>query len=172
MAYDTYLPDENQTKLATVIANINVFASNPATSEGEGEIVYNSTDNKVYVNTGTASSPTWTELGSGGSSTGTDSTTFTLDQDNTGAGVDTALDFNRGSTGGDARLKWDETNDRFVLYEETPAILAEMRTKQLDVQVQVNFDDTTGTVYVKKNGTTGDLELHVATGDCVKIVVG
>ncbi len=49
---------------------------------------------------------------------GTSSETFTIDSDNAGAGVDTALAFNRGSTAADARLRWDESNDRFVLDEE------------------------------------------------------
>ena len=57
------------TLLADVIANINVInqASNPATSQGNGEVIYNAhADHKVlYVNTGTAGTAVWLEVGSG-----------------------------------------------------------------------------------------------------------
>jgi len=56
-----------------------------------------------YVQTG-SSSPT-----------GTNATTFTLDQDNAGAGADQQIRFNRGSTDAeDAAIVWDETADGFV----------------------------------------------------------
>jgi hypothetical protein len=50
--------------------------------------------------------------------TGTTATSFVLDSDNAGAGVDSALKFNRGSTAADAQLEWNETNDRFELEAE------------------------------------------------------
>ena len=53
------------TPLADIIANINKFTSNPATSQGEGEIIYNSTDDEVYKNTGTAGTPVWETIGGG-----------------------------------------------------------------------------------------------------------
>ncbi|MFA6450329.1 MAG: hypothetical protein WCX65_12720, partial [bacterium] len=47
---------------------------------------------------------------------GTPFPTFTLDQDNTAAGVEQSLAFNRGSSSAnDAMLTWDEANDRFLL---------------------------------------------------------
>jgi len=55
----------DSTPLATIIANLNVFASNPATSKGEGETIYNSGDNTVYVNTGTTGTPVWSEMADG-----------------------------------------------------------------------------------------------------------
>jgi hypothetical protein len=51
-----------------------------------------------------------------GTDTGTTSTSFRLDSDNVGAGVDQWLYFERGSTGADAYVQWDEANDRFVFY--------------------------------------------------------
>ena len=57
---------DGSTTLAAVIANINVKSSAPATSIGAGEIIYRSDQQKLYVNTGSAGSPTWTEVGSGG----------------------------------------------------------------------------------------------------------
>jgi len=96
---------------------------------------------------------------------GTNNTTFTIDQDNAGAGVNTALKFNRGLTDGDARILWNETDDRFDIEGDAGVTLAEVRTKQLDVQDQVNLDDTVGTVMIKKNDSTGDMEFQVAAGD-------
>ena len=62
-ASDITLPDG--TFLSDVIANRNVVSSNPATSQGEGEIIYNSTDDEIYKNTGTAGTPVWELLGGG-----------------------------------------------------------------------------------------------------------
>ena len=51
--------------------------------------------------------------------TGTTGTSFTLDSDNAGAGVDQQVRFNRGSTDAeDAALEWDETNDRLNAYRQ------------------------------------------------------
>lgn len=44
---------------------------------------------------------------------GTGTISFMLDRDNAGAGVSQSLYFNRGSTGTDAELSWNETLDRF-----------------------------------------------------------
>jgi hypothetical protein len=60
---DILFPDG--TTLADVVANRNVVTSNPATSQGEGEIIYNSTDNEAYKNTGTAGTPVWESMGGG-----------------------------------------------------------------------------------------------------------
>jgi hypothetical protein len=61
---DVILP--GGTTVGDLIANLNVFVSNPATSRGKGEIIFNSTDNEVYKNTGTAESPVWVGFGGGG----------------------------------------------------------------------------------------------------------
>jgi len=51
---------------------------------------------------------------SSASPAGTDGTSFTLDQDNAGAGANGQLRQNRGSTDAeDAAVEWDETNDRW-----------------------------------------------------------
>jgi len=42
-------------------------------------------------------------------------TNFTLDYDNVDAGADQAITFERGSSGTDATIQWDESNDRFNL---------------------------------------------------------
>lgn len=60
---DVIFPDGS--KLADLKANLNVFTSNPATSQGEGELIYNSTDNHIYKNTGTAGTPVWVGVGIG-----------------------------------------------------------------------------------------------------------
>ncbi len=57
-------------------------------------------------------------LSSNNNPPGTDSTSFTIDMDNEGAGVNTYLCFNRGSTGEDAALMWDEVNDEFRLWKD------------------------------------------------------
>ena len=57
------LPDG--TYVSSIVANLNTFSSNPATSKGEGEIIYNITANKVYVNIGTAGTPNWNDISGG-----------------------------------------------------------------------------------------------------------
>lgn len=54
---------------------------------------------------------------------GTGLPTFTLDNDNTSSGVDQALYFNRGSTGADSYLMWNETTDILSLSHPVQAIL-------------------------------------------------
>ena len=97
---------------------------------------------------------------------GTDAATFKINQDNAGAEA-SALEFDRGSEATAARLHWSETNDRFTFESIVGSALAEVRTKQIDVQDQINLDDTVGTVMIKKNDTTGDMELQVAAGDSI-----
>ena len=97
---------------------------------------------------------------------GTNATTFKINQDNVGAEA-SAIEFDRGSEATAARIHWSEANDRFTFEEVTGSTLAEVRTKQLDVQDQINLDDTVGTVMIKKNDSTGDMELQVAAGDSI-----
>lgn len=97
---------------------------------------------------------------------GTNAATFKINQDNAGAEA-SAIEFDRGSVATAARIHWSETNDRFTVEAVTGSTLAEVRTKQLDVQDQINLDDTTGTVMIKKNDSTGDMELQVASGDSI-----
>lgn len=54
--------------------------------------------------------------------TGTDSTSFTLDQDNAGAGVNVEFRANRGSTAGDAALRWNESSDEWVAFADADAL--------------------------------------------------
>lgn len=63
--------------------------------------------------------------------TGTTGTSFTLDSDNSGAGVDTQYRHNRGSDDAeDAASEWDETNDRFnFLTQHTTGTLAAVRRR-------------------------------------------
>jgi len=60
---DTIFP--NNLNLADMKANLNTFSTNPPTSQGEGEIIYNSTDDEVYKNTGTVGTPVWETIGGG-----------------------------------------------------------------------------------------------------------
>jgi len=57
---------QDGTLVSVLLANINAKSSAPATSAGTGEIIYRSDLSKVFVNTGTAGTPTWVEIGSGG----------------------------------------------------------------------------------------------------------
>ena len=66
-ASDITMPDGKF--LADIVANLNVFASDPATSRGAGEIIYQSTAGTLKVNTQTVdptTDPTWTSVGAGG----------------------------------------------------------------------------------------------------------
>lgn len=66
--------------------------------------------------------------------TGTTSTTFTLDMDNTSSGVNTSLAFNRGTSAtGDASLTWVESNQAFELRADG-SNLADLRVENLTVE--------------------------------------
>ena len=74
-----------------------------------------------------------TTLHSQNTDTGTTSSIFTLDMDNTGSGVNTYLAFNRGTdSDGDASLKWNEVNDRFELLADG-VNLADLKINNLTV---------------------------------------
>ena len=87
--------------------------------------------------------------------TGINGTSFTIDADNAGAGVDTHLRFGRGATG-DAQLMWDESEARFELQSVT-GTLADLKIDRLILG--------NNSVYIKRNSTTGDLEFHTASSD-------
>lgn len=66
-ASDITMPEG--TSLSSIIANLNVFASDPSTSKGAGEIIYQSGAGVLKVNTQTTNpttNPTWTTVGAGG----------------------------------------------------------------------------------------------------------
>lgn len=82
------------------------------------------------------------------SPTGTTQTSFTIDDDNAGAGVDQQLRYNRGSTDAeDAAVEWDEANDRFNFYKKhTAKTICPLNAEKL----MINGTDVFG--------TDGDLE--------------
>ena len=55
-------------------------------------------------------------VGGASATMGTDAISFTIDQNNVGAGVTTDVRFNRGTTDDDAALVWNETADLFELF--------------------------------------------------------
>lgn len=66
--------------------------------------------------------------------TGTTSTTFTLDMDNTGSGVNTSLEFNRGTSAtGNASLTWVESTETFELRADGSS-LADLKINNLTVE--------------------------------------
>jgi len=87
---------------------------------------------------------------------GTNSTTFTIDMDNEGAGVDTYLRFNRGSSGEDAVLKWDESDQTFELWYDgdTQSTLADLDCAVLGCEQVVCLHVKTNTI---SRDTAGDL---------------
>lgn len=97
--------------MATLIANANIVADKDIyTGKTQGEIIYDVSEGKFYGNhAADGDPPDWQDLGGSANGTGTDSTSFTLNQDNIGAGVNAAFIVNRG-TSGTARLLWSETN--------------------------------------------------------------
>lgn len=62
---DVIFPDG--TKLSDILANINTYTTEPATSTGEGELAYFHDTSKVYMNTGSAVTPVWSDISAGGS---------------------------------------------------------------------------------------------------------
>ncbi len=61
---ETKLPDG--TLVSVLVANINVKATLPTTSIGQGEMIYCQADSTPYINHGTASIPDWGPFGGGG----------------------------------------------------------------------------------------------------------
>lgn len=90
--------------------------------------------------------------------TGINNTYFTIDKDNAGAGASQSLRFNRGSTAGDAKLLWDETNDRFELQSDADGpTLGDLKLDRLTLG--------NNSVYIERNSLTGDMEFHTASTD-------
>lgn len=100
----------------------------------------------------------------GGGGTGTDSAYFTLDQDNTGAGVDVELRANRGTTANDAALRWDETADEWVA-------LADRDTPTRATLEALIFESTqtTGTAPLTVASTTNVTNLNADAVDGIDI---
>jgi len=100
---------------------------------------------------------------------GTNNTSFIIDQDNTGPEVCTSVRFNRGESGGDARIIWDVDDCEFQFEEQESYSWAKINA-QLIKMTSEPTNHKTGTIQM--NDSTGDMELKVSTGCSVKIVVG
>lgn len=102
-------------------------------------------------------------VGGASATMGTDAISFTIDQNNTGAGVSTDLLFNRGTTDDDASLAWDETNDLFALYMDVVNNeLAKLKVDKVQVGAAgalLRFDS--GSLEVRNVGDTGYEDLMV-----------
>lgn len=131
---DIIFPDG--TKLADVVANINVVTSNPTTSQGAGEIIYNSTAEEVYVNIGTAGSPTWSDLG--GSTGGSDdhSTLTNLNWAAAGHTIDINVSF--GGYGATSIASLDNTTSIALKIGGTQKAL--LNTNELSLSNLVDFE--------------------------------
>jgi len=100
---------------------------------------------------------------SSSSVTGTDGTSFTVDQDNTGAGTDTSIYFNRGTDGSseDAEIEWDETNDRFnVRSQHSTATMANVNVLAIYIS-GTSMLDTNGAAKVQ-SAVAGDGLAHTS----------
>ena len=110
-------------------------------------------------------------VGGASATMGTDATSFTIDQNNTGAGVSTDVRFNRGTTDDDAAVVWDETNDLFALYlDVVNSELAKLKVKEVQVGAAgalLRFD--TGALEVRNVADSAYEDLRVKdltlTGD-------
>jgi hypothetical protein len=87
---------------------------------------------------------------------GTNNTLFIIDQDNAAAGVSSSLRFNRGSTDGDAAIWWDETDDEFQFESDVGVTVGSIKIAELRLGSSNK---------IARNGTTGDTEFTVASGD-------
>lgn len=103
-----------------------------------------------------------TQSTAGASSTGTDSDFYILDQDNASAGANADLRFNRGSTGPDAGLRWNESLDTLdFLLDVTGPTLGKARASTLESTV------TTGTAPLTVASITKVTSLNADTVDGV-----
>jgi hypothetical protein len=149
---------DGSTTLAEVIANCNVVADKDAYNSDKlrGEIIFDVSEGKFYGNhAADGATPDWQDLG-GSAGTGTDSTSFTLNQDNTGAGVNAAFVVNRGTSGSSthkARLVWNETDERWEFGAE--GMLAPVKVSKIYIGNSSN--------YIYADGS-GNMVLHVANG--------
>lgn len=96
----------------------------------------------------------------GAAGTGTTETYFTLDTDNSGAGASCEFRVNRGNSGNDAGLRWDETDDRWeILIDRDSPTLAAMQALTLDLT------QTTGTAPMTVASMTKVANLNVDAVD-------
>lgn len=153
----------NGMTLADILANINNFSSNPATSQGKGELIYNTNDDNVYKNTGTAGTPVWEALGSGGDETGTPNDTWTINNDAVSA-EDSSVDFERGTETNSSVFCTGATGN--VGVKVAGATVLEANPTNIDVVVPINFDDVAGKTRIYSEGSVGakDIVVEVETG--------
>jgi len=113
-------------------------------------------------------------LGGGVSIPGTDTTTFTLDEDNTGAPGEMAIIFNRG-TESDVQLAWDETNDQF---EFNADLVAEKALATPNIVSFTDQDDTpsVANANIFKTANTASTTITMfndgKTGQRIEVIVG
>ena len=119
--------DFNNNEIRNVI--IQNLGTNP-TGKTDGYIFVNSADKKLRIFLNGVVKTVLTEDITTLDITGISGTSFTLDQDNAGAGVTQQLYFNRGSTQGDQQLQWNETSDKFELFQDSGS----STYQRLDVQ--------------------------------------
>lgn len=103
----------------------------------------------------------------GDAQTGIDGTAFTLDQDNGGAGADTELRSNRGSTAGDAALRFSGASGAITaLADRDAGTRAALNARTLDL------DQTTGTAPMTVASTTVVANLNADRVDGVDVAGG
>lgn len=119
--------DFNNNEIRNVV--IQNLASNPG-GKSDGYIFVNSADKKLRIFLDGVVKTVLTEDITSLDITGINGTSFTLDQDNTGQGVTQEIYFNRGTTQGDQQLRWNETSDKFELFQDQ----GQSTLQRLDVQ--------------------------------------
>ena len=138
-------------------------AATKPSSPFEGQVIY-VTDNDAGEELEAYDGSSWQTIGVG-DITGIDGTTFTLNEDHTGApSANCAFKVERG-TSGDARMVWNEIDDRWEFDDDD--IHVPIKCSRVETSDGIYFDGSTGDYKIAENDGTGDLEITVPTGKSI-----
>lgn len=137
-------------------------AATKPSSPFEGQVIY-VTDNSAGEELEAWDGSSWETVG--GDITGIDGTTFTLNQDHTGApSANCAVKVERG-TSGDARMVWNETDGKWEF--DDSSVHVPINCSRVETSDGIYFDGSTGDYKIAENDTTGDLEITVPSGKSI-----
>ena len=138
-------------------------AATKPSSPFEGQVIY-VTDNSAGDELEAWDGAVWQTIAAG-TITGVDGTTFTLNEDHTGApSANCALKVERG-TSTDARVLWNETDNEWEF--DDSSIHVPIQCSLVKTNAGINFDGDTGDYTMAENDGTGDLEITVPAGKLI-----
>lgn len=96
--------------------------------------------------------------------TGTTNDTFTINND-ASVGANAYYKVERGSSGGDARITWNESDDEWEF--DDSSVFVPIQCSLIKTSDGIHFDGDVGSYKMAENDTSGDLEITVPTGKSI-----